>query len=202
MSILTDYITVAKSTAQPEAYSYEYLVPALLGEVGEVFGQIAKAKWHGWSHEKLTTELVAEYGDICWMTAILIDHRLDIDTYDLKVGAAPVAFFPYAGIRHIQVHAQNLVEAYEIEQSAGETINRFCEEHGMGVDDTGFHELADRYDAAQDTTDELLLKLWAYLEVHAAQVTGSEISVALAYNAEKLASRAERGVLRGAGDHR
>lgn len=192
MSILTDYITVAKSTAQPEAYSYEYLVPAILGEVGEVFGQIAKAHWHGWSHEKLTTELVAEYGDICWMTAILIDHRFEMETYDLEYEDTPTEFAPFIGMQVISERVNKMVEA----------LNREAEAEEVVQDSPYNNDALVRLESLASHTDELLLKLWAYLEVHAVQVTGSEISVALAYNAEKLASRAERGVLRGAGDHR
>lgn len=73
MTTLREYQTQAKATAQVEAYDHAYLIPGIVGEVGELFGQKAKATWHGWDADTLQTELVAEYGDICWMTALLLD---------------------------------------------------------------------------------------------------------------------------------
>ena len=189
---LMDYIEAAKATAQPEAYDYNYLIPGLLGEVGEVYGQIAKNQWHGWSEEKFETELVAEYGDICWMTAILMDHRFEMDTYDLEVEDAPTEFAPFIGMQVIGERVNKLVEALNWESDAGQKVQDFPHSNQALT----LLESLDNY------TDEMLVKLWAYLVVYAPVVTGSEIQKSLDYNAEKLASRKARGVLRGAGDHR
>ena len=80
---LPKYTKKALKTAQPEAFSLEYLVPGIVGEVGELFGQQAKGYWHGWDEKKLQTELVSEYGDICWMTAILL-HTQFVDNVALR----------------------------------------------------------------------------------------------------------------------
>lgn len=189
---LMDYIEAAKATAQPEAYDYNYLIPGLLGEVGEVYGQIAKNQWHGWDEEKFETELVAEYGDICWMTAILMDHRFEMDTYDLEVEDAPTEFAPFIGMQVIGERVNKLVEALNWESDAGQKVQDFPHSNQALT----LLESLDNY------TDEMLVKLWAYLVVYAPVVTGSEIQKSLDYNAEKLASRKARGVLRGAGDHR
>lgn len=69
---LAQYQEIAAATAQPEAYNHDYLIPGIVGEVGELFGQTAKAVWHGWSASKLEEELVSEYGDVAWMTATLL----------------------------------------------------------------------------------------------------------------------------------
>lgn len=188
---LLDYMAKAKATAQPEAYSYQYLIPGILGEVGEVYGQIAKNHWHGWSSEKFETELVAEYGDICWMTAILIDHRFKIETFDLEVEDQDLEFNPFAGMQVISNRVALMVEALEWEAQAAQDL----EEHGT-------EEAANRLESLTQNTDEMLLKLWAYLVDCAPVVTGHPLQKALDYNAEKLASRAARGVLRGSGDHR
>lgn len=189
---LINYIEKAKATAQPEAYSYDYLIPGLLGEVGEVFGQIAKNHWHGWTAEKFETELVAEYGDICWMTAILMDHRFEMDTYDLESEGAPTEFAPIVGMRVIGERVNKLVEALDWESEAEQDVNDFPYNN---------HTLV-RLESLSSHTDEMLLKLWAHLVIYAPVVTGHPLQKSLDYNAEKLASRAARGVLRGAGDHR
>lgn len=69
---LKEYQARAAVTAQPAAYQHHYLVPMIVGEVGELFGQRAKAVWHGWDDNRLRQELVSEYGDIAWGTAILL----------------------------------------------------------------------------------------------------------------------------------
>lgn len=78
---LYDYQHAALRTAQPEAFSDEYLIPMIIGEIGELFGQRAKAHWHGWDADRLQKELVSEYGDICWGTAILL-HTRDISGHN------------------------------------------------------------------------------------------------------------------------
>ena len=189
---LMDYIEAAKATAQPEAYDYSYLIPGLLGEVGEVYGHIAKNQWHGWSEEKFETELVAEYGDICWMTAILMDHRFEMDTYDLESEDAPTEFAPFIGMQVIGERVTKLVEALDWEAEAEEVVQ----------DSPYNNDALVRLESLANHTDEMLVKLWAYLVVYAPVVTGHPIQKSLDYNAEKLASRKARGVLRGAGDHR
>lgn len=69
---LSEYQAAAAATADPKAFSLDYLIPGIVGEVGELHGQKAKSHWHGWDADKLQKELVSEYGDICWMTAILL----------------------------------------------------------------------------------------------------------------------------------
>lgn len=69
---LSEYQTAAAATADPKAYSLSYLIPMIVGETGELFGQKAKSFWHGWSADKLQQELVSEFGDICWGIAILL----------------------------------------------------------------------------------------------------------------------------------
>lgn len=189
---LINYIETAKATAQPEAYSYDYLIPGLLGEVGEVYGQIAKNHWHGWTAEKFETELVAEYGDICWMTAILMDHRFEMDTYDLESEGAPTEFAPFIGMQVIGERVNKLVEALNWEAEAAQLVQEVPDSQ---------HAL-DSLESLGQYTDEMILKLWAHLVIYAPVVTGHPLQKSLDYNAEKLASRAARGVLRGAGDHR
>lgn len=188
---LLNYMSKAKSTAQAEAYSYQYLVPGLLGEVGEVYGQIAKNHWHGWTAEKFETELVAEYGDICWMTAILFDHRFTAVHTNIKVEEHELGFNPFAGMQAVSEQVATLVEALHWENQALADV----EEYGADV-------AATRLEALEQRTDYALQKLWGTLVAYAPVVTGHPLQKALDYNAEKLASRAARGVLRGAGDHR
>lgn len=82
---LSVYQDRASATADPRAFDLEYLIPGIVGEVGELFGQRAKAHWHGWDREQLNKELVSEFGDICWQTAILLKRY--------KVHAVHPAFY-------------------------------------------------------------------------------------------------------------
>jgi NTP pyrophosphatase (non-canonical NTP hydrolase) len=87
---LSEYQSAALSTAMEKAFSLDYLVPMIIGELGELSGQKAKAHWHGWPAEKLEVELVSEYGDVCWGTAILL-HMAEVS--DLTSGRFPTATF-------------------------------------------------------------------------------------------------------------
>jgi NTP pyrophosphatase (non-canonical NTP hydrolase) len=78
---LSEYQAAALVTAQPRAFDLQYLVPMIVGEIGELFGQKAKSHWHGWEASKLRDELVSEYGDVAWGTAILL-HVAKIDDID------------------------------------------------------------------------------------------------------------------------
>lgn len=66
---LTEYMEAAAQTAEPAAYDLAYLLPGLVGEVGELFGKFAKEHWHGFD---MSEDIALEYGDIAWLTAILI----------------------------------------------------------------------------------------------------------------------------------
>lgn len=82
---LKDYLAQALVTADPKAFQHQYLIPGIVGEVGELFGQNAKAVWHGWAQEKLTKELVSEYGDIAWMTAVLLHVETCEDGSEIEI---------------------------------------------------------------------------------------------------------------------
>lgn len=73
---LRDYQAQALTTVQDRAMDLDYLVPAIVGEVGELFGQRAKAHWQNWDEERIAEELVLEYGDVAWMTAVLL-HKYE-----------------------------------------------------------------------------------------------------------------------------
>ena len=82
MTTLAEYQKLALQTAMPEAFLPSYLVPSIVGEVGELFGKRGKAVRDHWEPERLDRELAAEYGDVLWMTAILL-HSLDVDEIHL-----------------------------------------------------------------------------------------------------------------------
>ena len=69
---LDDYLPKALATIQDEAKDLAYLIPGIAGEVGELLGHVAKAHWHHTSEEDLCRELAFEYGDVAWMTAVLL----------------------------------------------------------------------------------------------------------------------------------
>lgn len=73
---LADYQTKARSTAVPLAYEYRYLMPGLLGELGELTGRQAKGFWKGdVGTAAYLVDIAYEYGDIAWMTAILLSKQ-------------------------------------------------------------------------------------------------------------------------------
>lgn len=84
---LDEYITAAASTAEPRAYDLEYLQPGIIGEVGELFSEFAKQHWH---ESDRSATIVDEYGDICWLTAILLKRNefgdWEVDTMVRRYG--------------------------------------------------------------------------------------------------------------------
>lgn len=72
MTTLAEYQKLALQTAMPEAFLPSYLVPSIVGEVGELFGKRGKAVRDHWEPQRLSDELAAEYGDVLWMNVILL----------------------------------------------------------------------------------------------------------------------------------
>lgn len=173
---LDRYQQRAAATAEPRAYDLEYLVPGIVGEVGELFGQRAKAHWHGWSSAQLRNELVNEYGDICWMTALLLKTRgiTDLDP------AYPAA----GGVRWGRMDPNHAL----LSASQNVHLQWLMEQEGI----------AD----SEKWMDESVSRLWRVLRAHCVDITGVPFQQVLNVNLAKLASRAARGVLRGSGDHR
>lgn len=80
---LREYQQRAVATALPTALSYDYLIPGLVAEVGEVFGKVAKSVRDEWPRERLQEELKAELGDVCWFY-VLLSHVANLDPEDAK----------------------------------------------------------------------------------------------------------------------
>ena len=125
---LAKYQAEATKTASPQAFTLAYLVPGIVGEVGEMFGQRAKSVWHGWSVEKTTEEIVLEYGDICWMTAVLLttfdtdttdeggEWREDVNPWSVLLNLAGTVFHWYSDpftLKFLPAAAENLWVALE-----------------------------------------------------------------------------------------
>lgn len=68
------YQAKALETALPTALDPSYLVPMIVGEIGECFGKVAKAVRDEWSEERLNEELAKECGGVCWGVALLAKH--------------------------------------------------------------------------------------------------------------------------------
>lgn len=89
---LDEYQKKALSTAAPVGTTYEYLAHGLIGEVGEFAGRIAKGVWKGdRTSGAYLADLALEYGDIAWMTAVLL-HRQGIhgrDAWGAPLGVPP-----------------------------------------------------------------------------------------------------------------
>lgn len=169
---LADYQSKALRTAQPRAFDNDYLIPMIVGEVGELLGQRAKAHWHGWSPARLREELVSEYGDVAWGTAVLL-HVEGSSDIKVKPREIPLTVFghrpdPWYAL---VVRASYLYQFYTQEET-------HCYIRGEAQ------------------------QLWLKLEHHCEAITGVPFDEVLNANLHKLASRAARGVLVGSGDHR
>ena len=169
---LADYQAQALTTAEPRAFDHEYLVPAIVGEIGELFGQQAKGHWHGWPTTQLKQELALEYGDVAWGAAILLYVE---GTSVLETKRHPVFpnmwGHPNTGWGTLLHKANNLHTFYE--------------------------DLELRHLVRPEAES-----IWKSLEHYCHQLTGETFGTVLDMNLEKLASRAKRGVLQGQGDHR
>lgn len=80
---IEEYQQRAVATALPTALNYDYLIPGLVAEVGEVFGKVAKSVRDEWSRERLQDELKAELGDCVWFY-VLLCHVADVEPRDAK----------------------------------------------------------------------------------------------------------------------
>lgn len=103
----------ALDTAQPKAFEHEYLIPGIVGEIGELFGHRAKAHWHGSHPNRLKLELVNEYGDICWQTAVLLS-TYQIHEVDLTYGEVYQDKDPWLGLLDA---AENLYGLWTYDES-------------------------------------------------------------------------------------
>lgn len=165
---LQDYLAQALVTADPKAFQHVYLIPGIVGEVGELFGQNAKAVWHGWKQDKLQKELVSEYGDIAWMTAVLLHVEADKGTEI----AIPVFT---TRLEDDDLHLL-LMRATALHLYYSQSLFPYI--------------------------PEAAARLWSALEEKCQSVTGVSFQTVLDANVAKLADRAARGVLKGAGDNR
>jgi len=172
MLTLTNYQARAAATAQPAAYDRAYLIPGIVGEVGELFGQRAKAVWHGWDNQKLSQELVSEYGDICWMTAILLDLEGSKGATDHLLGQPRTLWGEELDPWHILLQRATGLHLFYVQRET------------------------QRYLASE------AMQLWLVLEAYCLRITGADFDTVLEANLAKLAGRVQRGTLVGSGDHR
>lgn len=169
---LTEYTPLALSTALPTAFSKEYLLPAIYGEVGEVIEKYGKAHRDGKTREWLDYELAKELGDVCWATAILL-HMAEVTEEEIP---------------DLGSHLIEMAQVSELSSLSGEM---FRNNWKLG-DPTYLHPYL-----VQDAKH-----LWAELRNAALLLTRRSFSEVLQMNVDKLASRQQRGVIGGSGDDR
>lgn len=172
---LIQYQAAAAATADRKAYDDAYLIPMIVGEIGELFGQVAKAHWHGWDADKLKHEKMSEYGDICWGTAILLSTR---------------------GVSHLTYTADNMFEF---------ALTRWGNKRDawqvLLTRSAHLHQWYSEKETHQYIKGEAE-QLWLTLHQFCQAITGASFDEVLQMNLDKLASRAARGTLIGSGDHR
>ena len=174
---LKEYQDRALKTAEPRAFQRDYLIPGIVGEIGELFGQKAKGYWHGWTPEQLQKELVSEYGDICWMTATLLYTR-GVDQLSPQYPDVPGAL-RWGTVTPEMALLNGGTQLYQVATLQDEALT-----------------------ASAMWLEEAAEKMWRLLRAHSSVVTGVPFQDVLEANLQKLADRAARGVLRGSGDHR
>lgn len=169
---LASYQSEALKTAAPVALTLPYLIPGIVGEVGELFGHRAKALWHETPVPELMTEQALEYGDICWMTAVLLSVY--------KISEVPRNFYH----PHARWWGGPENPWLSLLRNASSLFQWFSEEQTTPY--------------IKDTACDL----WVSLERESVHITGRHFDEVLAMNISKLRSREERGTLVGNGDHR
>lgn len=172
---LKEYQAAAAATASIKAYDDAYLIPMIVGEIGELFGQKAKAHWHGWDADKLKLELMSEYGDVAWGTAILLSTR----------GVSQLTYKRDDMFEFALTRWGNKLDAWHILLQRSQYLHQWYTEKET-------HSYI-RGEAQQ---------LWLTLHQFCQAITGASFDEVLQMNLAKLASRAERGTLIGSGDHR
>lgn len=172
---LKEYQAAAASTAMAKAYHDAYLIPMIVGEIGELFGQKAKAHWHGWEADKLKLELMSEYGDVAWGTAILLSTR----------GVHHLEYKKDEMFEHALTRWGNKLDAWQILLQRSQHLHQWYTERET-----------EQYIRGEAT------QLWLTLHQFCQAITGATFDEVLRMNLDKLASRAARGTLIGAGDHR
>jgi hypothetical protein len=172
---LMDYQAAAAATAAPEAFSLDYLIPGIVGEVGELFGQKAKAHWHGWTPERLQAELISEYWDICWMTAILLSTE---------------------NVHHL-TYKQDRMEEFVLTRWG----NKRDSWHILLQRAQYLHQWSTEKETLSYIRGEAQ-QMWVALHQYCWDITGASFDHVLNANLMKLAGRVQRGTLVGQGDHR
>lgn len=173
---VTEYTAQALALLQPIAYDRAYLIPMIVGEVGELFGQRAKAVWHQWPTERLQAELVSEFGDVAWGTAIL----MQLEGTDLT----KVEFANHTSIPKRGMYGSTVDPWQQLQVRAGDLYLYYSEE------------------ASHTWLRGAAQQMWLALQTYCQEVTGVPFEEVLQANLDKLAGRVQRGTLVGSGDHR
>lgn len=184
---LASYEQGALTTALPTAFSYDYCIPGILSEIGEVYGKFAKSHRDRWAVTQpagsLQKELVKEFGDICWPTAVLLHIH---DVHSVSDAAASLAHDivegsrvnnPMDAVRIILKQATLLDEAVSLVKNGGSVIN-------------------------STRVPDHAQTLWELLRILCPVITGRTFDYVLGMNLAKLSSRKDRGVIEGSGDNR
>lgn len=133
---LDQYQKMALSTAAPVGETYEYLAHGLVGEAGEFAGRIAKGVWKGdRTSGAYYADLALEYGDIAWMTAVILhrqgihgrdawDHPLAVPSEDMS---APLGVIMAEVGYMFRVYANN-VTGYTLDgRRLWDLLETYCE---------------------------------------------------------------------------
>lgn len=83
----SEFVEKCKSTCKPSCEGFDYLIPGLKSEIGEVYGVLAKYVRGDFDEETFVKRMKSEVGDVMWFVAIISDVVCDdieyvSETYD------------------------------------------------------------------------------------------------------------------------
>lgn len=191
---LAEYQTAASTTALPTAYDYEYLIPGLISEVGEMHGKLAKAHRDGWDLHQLQEELTKELGDVCWMVAILLDGLgvHDEHSFQFWINPGSTARNQYD---EVFTHSSPIMSSMAALRASVWQITNLLDSQ-LRPKTKGSHTITNAYFTQRCVT------LWFMLGMVAVNLTGHGLDYVLRGNLAKLADRKARGTIEGSGDNR
>ena len=178
---LSEYRKIARLTALPAALDVTgYLAPMIAGEVGEIYGTLAKANRDGWDTDTRYKAVAKEIGDVLWGVAVLIDFvepELSEDArHDAWANVARIEeLTPEAALKIAYDRAGDIISAAMIRNPVGDYFI---------------------YSSA--------VKLWDHIEHNAGLFVDGHYTFdeVLHMNADKLADRMARNVISGSGNDR
>lgn len=189
---LNEYQAKAITTALPNAFKLEYLVPGLGGEVGEV-QEVLNGSYE--SQHEFRQALISELGDIYWFIALTC-HYFNWQLEDIILGNFGGDFKEYQEIVDEKVEDGPFGQislAFSLSTAAGNAQSAFAK---AVRDDNG------TLSEARLSKFRVSLEDTFYYTALLAKTVDASVVTLMEKNISKLFDRKDRGVLGGSGNNR